>query len=111
MTRPLSPGPVPDLIVVLQIGEKFVAGHVPDRPPMSPAPEGRIAPVVDEYLLEGLGEIGQRSEVFIISVALSGEHGVQGVVEIVAPLGVHPVAAGLARLNDAGIVQVALRYQ
>ena len=59
---------------------------------------------------EGFGEVLEGAEVVVVALAalVDVEEGEEGVVEVVAPLGVHAVAAGFAGADDAGIVEVAL---
>ena len=53
----------------------------------------------------GGGEVG------VVALGLAGERGVQAVVDVVAPLGVQPVAAGLARGDQPRVVEVGLGDQ
>ena len=93
MAAALALGAVAHLIVVLQVAEEAMAGEAGGRPAVAAAAEARVAAVVDEGAREGLREVGQRAEVRVVPGALAGEHGVQGVVEIVAPLRVEAIAA------------------
>ena len=65
--------------------------------PWSRSAERRARAVVEEALLAHLGQRGQRLEVGVVAVGLAGQRHVHGVVEVVAPLRVEAVAAGLAR--------------
>ena len=73
--------------------------------------ERRVGPVVEEPPLAHLRQRAQRLEVGVVAVRLAGERHVQGVVEVVAPLRVEPVAAGLARRHQDRVVEVGLGDQ
>ena len=53
----------------------------------------------------------QRLEVGVVAGGLAGQRDVHGVVEVVAPLRVEPVAAGLARRDQPRVVEVGLGDQ
>ena len=63
---------------------------------------GRVRSVVDPRLAQRLGQLGQRPEVGVVAGPLAGEHGVEGVVPLVGPGGVEPVAAGVRRRTKRG---------
>ena len=71
--------------------------------------EGGVTAIVDKGPLEGLDEISKGAEVRVVAVPLSGQHDVQGVVEIIVPLRIDAVPADLWRSHDTGIVEVTLR--
>ncbi len=50
----------------------------------------------------------QRAEVSVVTAALAGQLSVYRVVNIVAPLGIETKAANFSRVDEPGIVQVAL---
>ena len=58
--------------------------------------------------MQDVGEDGERAEVGVVALGLPGERRVQGVVDVVAPLRVQPVAAGLARRDQPRVVEVRL---
>lgn len=62
---------------------------------------------------QGLGQRGERGagEVGVVALGLAGQGGVQGVVEVVVPLGVQPEAVLGARGDHPGVVEVGLRDQ
>ena len=62
-------------------------------PPVPSSAIGRIATAVDDAVAKGGGDIFQRAEVGILPRALSGEHGMERVVEVFVPRRVEPVAA------------------
>ena len=61
------------------------------------AAERRVGAVVEEAALADLGQRLERLEVGVVAGRLAGQRDVHGVVEVVAPLRVEAVAAGLAR--------------
>ncbi len=62
---------------------------------------------------EGPGHGGERrgGEVPVVALGLAGQGAVQGVVEVVAPLGGEPLPAGLAGRGGARVVEVGLGDQ
>ena len=64
-----------------------------DRHAVVATAERRPGAVVEEAPLADLGQRRQRLEVGVVAGGLTGQRDVQGVVEVVAPLGVEPVAA------------------
>ena len=67
-----------------------------------------ILPREDEPLAVGGGELGEFAEIGVIPLPLAGQQGVQGMVEVVVPLGIEAVAAALGRGNGAHVVEIAL---
>ncbi|CAB4934707.1 unannotated protein [freshwater metagenome] len=108
-------GPVADLVVVLQVGQEFPARQPVGvhRAAVVPLAERRPGPVVEERAGEHLGQPGQTAlgEVPVVALALAGEHGVQRVVEVVAPLRGEPEPAGGPRGDHPRVVEVGLRDQ
>ena len=85
-------GRLPSLVMVLHIAEEMVRRH-PDRRPAVPSPAiFRPAPGVDVRGLERRRQVGDRAEVTVVAGPLAGDHRVQGVMEVVAPLGVDAAA-------------------
>lgn len=74
------------------------------------AAEGGVRAVVEERARHGFGEPGQRGggEVRVVALGLTGQRGVQTVVEVVVPLGVQTDAAGLARSRRPRVAEVGL---
>ena len=56
----------------------------------------RVLPGVDEPAAQRGRELVEAAEVRVVARPLAGQHGVERVVEVVAPLGVEAVAAELA---------------
>src|SRR5438309_10084861 len=71
----------------------------------------RIAPIVDEALGDGLGEIGQLAVIREISVLVASEDGVRRVMECVVPLRVGAPSEFGGRPYHANVIEVALRDQ
>ena len=106
----MMPG-VRDLVVILEIAEEAAPAEISRCATVRAAAEAGVAAVVDEHVGEGFGEIGESAEVGIVSAAFTGENGVERVMKIVGPLCVDSVAAGFARGDDAGVVEVAFGDQ
>ena len=51
--------------------------------------------------------MGQSAEVLVIRLVISCNQGMEGMMEIVIPLGIDAVAAHLRRTYDPGVVQIA----
>jgi hypothetical protein len=54
-----------------------------------------------------LRQLFEIAEIRVVAVPLAGQHRVQGMVEVVAPLGIEPVTADGWRPNQARIVEIA----
>jgi hypothetical protein len=78
------------------------------RPAVPAVTKARVAAVVDERVRKGLCQVGQRSKVLVIPGAFAGEHGVEGVMKVIAPLGRDAVAADFGRPHHPRVVQVTL---
>jgi len=110
---PVAGGAVSDLVVVLQVAEEAVgrdAEHV-HLPAVRPAPEAGPDAVVEEHLGVGLGQRGQRAEVAVVTLPFTGYRRVHRMMEVIAPLGGQPVAAGFPRGDQPGIVGVGFGDQ
>ena len=106
----IAGGPVPHLVMILEEGDEPVApGHGPavDRFATS-SPEGGEGAVVPEGTREHLGQDGQRTEVDVVGLALTGHESVEGVVDVVVPLRIEPEPALGARRDDGRVVQIRL---
>ena len=68
--------------------------------------KGKNVTVVDVF--EGVGDVGDGPEIRVVAGSFTGEHRVEGVVVVVAPLGVDAVATGLRRAHDPRIVEIVL---
>ena len=110
---PVADRAVADLVVVLAGDDEAPGRHLVgvDRMAVVAVAERGERPVVEEAALDHLRQRRQRLEVGVVAVGLAGQRHVHGVVEVVAPLRVQPVAAGLARGDELRVVEVALRDQ
>lgn len=95
--------------MVLQVAEEAVPRQPGGGPSVRAAAEGGVAAVIDKGLLEGLGEISERAEIRVVAIPLPSQHGVQGMVEVIAPLRVEAIPPDFRGPHNAGIVQVTLR--
>ena len=110
---PVADRPVADLVVVLAADHQPPRRHGRgvDRHAVVAAAERAVGAVVEEAALAHLGQRAERLEVGVVAGGLAGERHVHRVVEVVAPLGVQSEAAGLARGDQARVVEVGLRDQ
>ena len=65
---------------------------------------GRINAGIDKALPQRRRQMPQGSEIFVISVGFAGEHAMQRMVKIVAPLGIDSEAARFTARDNARIV-------
>ncbi len=99
---------VGDLVVILQKHDELVpvlAGRriaVPSR-----AVHGRLA-IVDESIGDGLRDVGDGAEIGEVTVLRAGGDRDDGVVEVVAPLGVEIETVLVHGLDHPAVVQIAL---
>ena len=82
-----------------------------DRPPVVPATKGGPRAVVEERGRPGLRDRVAVREVRVVALGLTGEQGVQAVVDVVRPLRVQTRAAGGAGCDRRGVVAVGLGDQ
>ena len=70
------------------VADEAVAGQAADRPAVAAAAVRRVARRRSTHTpaRSAVARSAERAEVGVVAVALAGEHGVQGVVEVVAPL-------------------------
>src|ERR671915_1312068 len=104
MPAALAARSVADLVVILEVSQEAVAGQAAGGTSMPAPSKLRVTSVVDEHLTQRLCDVGDRPKVPVVAVALAGENRVQGVMEVVVPLGIEAVATELARSHDTGIV-------
>ena len=74
---------------------------------MESLPVRGIVPGVDERLTVGPRQLLQSAEISVIAMSLTGQHRVQGVVEIVAPLSIQSITTGGWGTHDARIIEIA----
>ena len=101
--------PVPDLVMILGEDDQPMRGDIPRRISVVPFPKPRVLSRVDKSLLDRFCKVPHFSKVSVISLAFSGEEGVEAVMEVVAPLGLDSVTARLSRPDHPGVIQIALR--
>src|SRR5205807_9400952 len=80
--------PIADLVVVLEVAAKAGGRQAGRRPSVAAPSKGGVTAVEDVALAECPGQVLEAPEILVIAGALTSEQGVQGVVEVVAPLGV-----------------------
>ena len=98
--------------MILYVAKEAVLRQIPRRPPVKTLSVLREDAIVDESLLDGLGQLSEGAEVGVISLRRSViENGKKRMVEVIAPLRVDPEPAGFAWGNDARIVRITLRDQ
>ena len=61
---------------------------------MAALPIGRVLAGINEAFAESLGKVFEPSKILVVSRRLARQQGVQGVVEVIVPLRVQPVAPG-----------------
>src|SRR5215472_4296774 len=67
--------------------------------------------VVVPAILESRDESGDVSEILVVASILPGKQGVNGVVEVIAPLSIDTIAAMGRIVKKAGVVQIAFGNQ
>ena len=102
-------GTVSHLVVVLHADDEPRAVEIAHAGALAAAMKGAVAPVEHEHVVVGFGQLLRPAKIDVIAVALAGQQGMHGVVEIVAPHAVQSVAAALARTDQADVVLVASR--
>ena len=76
-----------------------------------PSAERRVGARVEIATLQRGGQGLQRPEVAVVALPFTGYRGVDGVVDVVVPLGGHPETALFAGRDQPGVVHVALGDQ
>jgi len=110
--RPVAERPVAHLVVVGGEGDEAVPVHLRRNGPAPVLPaERRPVAVVHEHLGERLGERLGGAEIGVDPVALAGDQGMDGVVDVVGPLSRHAKAPLRGGDDHLGVVQVRLRDQ
>ena len=104
---------VADLVVVLAAHDQPPRRHPfgVDRYAVVAPPERGVDAVVEEAALAHLAQGRERLEVGVVALRLAGQRDVDGVVEVVAPLRVEAVAAGLPGRDQYRVVEIRLRDQ
>ncbi len=109
----VAPGPIADLVVGGEVAEETAPGDQMgvDRGPVPASPERGGPAVVQEHLAQDVGKYPGPGEVGVVAVILPGQSDVQGVVQVIGPLGGHAHPAGLAGQDGARIVAIGLGDQ
>ncbi len=106
--EPVALGAVADLIVILQADDEAIAGQTLRRSAVLAVAVPAVVPGVQKWLLQHLGQLLGLAVVLVVALRLAGQIGVDGVMEVVAPLAIQAVTAPLGREQQARIVEVAL---
>src|SRR6056297_3654531 len=85
--KALSEFPVADLVVVLGIDDMLPAGEMSGRTTELAFSEMGVLSAIDKALFQAPGQVRHPAEVLVVSRLFPGKKGVQGVMEIVGPLG------------------------
>ena len=93
LRQAFAPRPVPHLIVVLHADHESLTGDAVGRRAVPALPELRVLARIGVSVAEGLGQVIGRAEVLVVALAFPREQGVDRMMEVVAPLGVHAQAA------------------
>ena len=111
-------GSVADLVVVgAEDDEAPGVGVLGDGGAPDPVPEGGPGAVVEEGAAVGLGPCPGLGEVGVVALRLPGDPYVQGVVDVVGPLGGHTQAGScgggllVGGGDDSDVVEVCLGHQ
>ncbi len=108
----LPVGPVADLIMVVGADDQPPRRRAAVDPvAVAAAAEAGVRSGVEEALLEHLAQRGEGVEVGVVTGGVTGQADVEGVVEVVAPLGGQPVPARLPGRDQPRIVEVRLGDQ
>src|SRR5215472_15805495 len=105
--EPLPGGAIADLVVVLDTDDKAVTGQVSARGAMATVTVATVAAIEDEGLLEQSGDILAAPVIDIVALAFAAQVGVQGMVKVVAPLRLQPVATTLRGPQQTYVIEIA----
>ncbi len=95
---------VADLVVILSEYDQAVGVNRPAGAAMAPLAVLGILSVVDEPLPQSLEQLFESAEITVVALTFTGEDGVQGMMQVVAPLGVQAEAAEIRRADQPRIV-------
>ncbi len=109
--KALAGGTVPHLVVSLRGDNKALEPGALDWPAMVPLPVFRKGAVEDIDPFQRLREVFDAVEIAVVARFLSGEHSVNGVMEVIAPDPSHTVAAELSWTDKLWVVQIAFGDQ
>ena len=111
MADALPLGTIPHLIVVLYKPDESMPRQADNLAAVVSSTIFRIISVIDKHAAQRLGQLGKGTKVRVVASTLAGDDSEQGVVKVVAPLGVETVSAGLLGLYYPGIVQITFGDQ
>src|SRR5271168_2685868 len=111
MADALTLGTIADLVMVLHKPDETKSGEAYDLATVVSSSIFRIVAIVNEDAAQRLGQVGKRPKVRIVPLALTGDHGKQCVMKIIAPLSIQTIATRLFRFDDARIVQITFSDQ
>ncbi len=109
--QPLAAHAVSDLVVILGADHELFRGPVRAGVAVMALAKLGVAPGEYEAFAQRLDQIANMTEIRVIAKAFLGQKRMQGVMKIIAPLGVHAGAAYLRGPDQARIVEIALRNQ
>src|SRR5688500_17059554 len=107
MAEPFAQHAVPNLVMVLRADHETIRGDVGGRGAVRPVPESGELPGINETFAETLCEIADIPEVLVITRPFFSQQAVNGVMEIVRPLGIHSIATVLTRFDQARLIEAA----
>ena len=90
--QPVTSGAVADVVVILGEDDEALRWNGRRRSAVVAIPEHGVLALVDEPLVHGPRDVVDRAEIDVVPGALTGERGVERVMEVIVPLGVHPEA-------------------
>src|ERR1700732_5390400 len=99
--------PVPHLVMVLREDKKSLGGHILRRVAVPSLAVNGVLAGVNGTFSESLSQLRNPAEIGVISVSLAGQRRVDGMMEIVIPLGIQAHSARLRRPEDASVIPVA----
>src|SRR5262249_52224793 len=105
--KPLTGGAIADLVVVLDTDDKAVTRQVSARGAMATVTVAAVAASEDEGLLEQSGDSLAAPVIDVVALAFAAQVGVQGMVKVVAPLGIQPIATALRGPQQTHVIEIA----
>ncbi len=108
LTQPFAPHPVSHLVVVLRKDHEHMRRDIPRGISVPTVAIGGVLARIDEPLAKGLDEIPEAPEILVISRLVFRQERMEGMVEVVIPLGVQAVSPKFPRADNARIIEVAL---
>ena len=100
--------PVSHLVMVLREDHKSVRRDILGGVSVAAPTVRGVLPRVDEALVKCFGEIPELSEVLVIPRPFTGQQRMEGVVEVVVPLGIEAVSPQLPRPDNPRVIEGTL---